>query len=111
MRSYCKSFSVIKRVILFVVLVGLIVCAYIGYKGYKAIYGNALELDAEKISFYIHTGWGQAEVLDALEKEANLKSPEFAKALMDQKNYQGSLVVSGKYTLAQSRQGVAPAIN
>ena len=91
----------IKRILLFLFLIGLITGAYIAYKGYEEIYGNALSLDKEQVSFYIRTGWGQAEVLNALEKKANLKSPEFARVLMDKKNYQGSLIVAGKYTLSR----------
>ncbi|MEM9052058.1 MAG: endolytic transglycosylase MltG [Bacteroidota bacterium] len=91
----------IKRIVLFIALIILAVGAYLGYAGYNAIYGRALDLDSDQASFYIKTGWEQDEIIEALKENAGLKSPEVAKALMDQKNYKGSLIVPGKYTLKQ----------
>jgi len=99
MKFLCKSLEMIKRIILILLICIVAVGIYLAFIGYKAIYGEVLELDSESITFYIYTGWEQEEVVEALVLEANLKSPEMAKAFMDQKNYRGSLIVPGKYTL------------
>ena len=80
----------------------LIVGAVIGYYTYKMIYGSALELESERISFYIKSGWDEVDVLESLTELAGLRNPVFAERLMEQKNYRGDLVVSGKYTLDEN---------
>src|SRR5690606_5443584 len=49
--------------------------------------------------FYIHTGWNENEVFDALVFMEIVKKPDALKWVMERKNYTGSLVVPGKYIL------------
>jgi UPF0755 protein len=83
-------------------IIGLAVLLIIlgGYFLRRLIYAPALDTGGERVAFYIHTGWGAEQVLEALSSEAGLKHPEFARRLMNQKNYAGNLVVPGKYTLS-----------
>lgn len=89
----------IKRVIFALVIIGLVVGATIGYYSYEVLYGPALELKQGSTKFYVKSGWDEQDVLKSLMKAAGLRHPEFAERLMEKKNYQGGLVVSGMYTL------------
>lgn len=87
------------RFLKFIIILFFIAGGYLGYRAYTLVFGKALDLEKEEIAFYIKSGWGSKEVLQALEKEANLKNPKWAERVMEKKNYNGDLVVSGKYTL------------
>lgn len=89
----------IKKVVWALLVISLIAGAAVGYYTYKLIYGSALDLKSESTSFYIRSDWNERDVLESLVELAGLRNPEFAEALIEKKNYQGNLVVPGKYTL------------
>ncbi|HKK39611.1 MAG TPA: endolytic transglycosylase MltG [Cryomorphaceae bacterium] len=89
----------IKRIVLAVVTIGLVVGAVIGYYAYRMLYGPALDLEDERVAFYVKSDWDQKDVLNSLSEATGLRHPDFAERLMEKKNYRGDLVVSGKYTL------------
>ncbi|MGB6038150.1 MAG: endolytic transglycosylase MltG, partial [Cryomorphaceae bacterium] len=89
----------IKRIVQVVVLLFVIVGAAVGYYSYRMLYGPALELSSERITFYLQTGWDEQDVLESLTDLVGLRHPDFAETIMQKKNYQGNLVVPGKYTL------------
>lgn len=88
-----------KRSILAVVLVLIFAVFFVGRSVIDGIFGRVVDIDTESIPFYIHTGWGQEEVLSALSEQGIVEKTERLSWLMDQKNYQGNNVVSGKYTI------------
>jgi len=88
-----------KRLLGLTVIVIVAVAIIAGFYGYRLIFGSALKMDQEEISFYISTGADQEDVLTSLSNHAGLRNPEFAERLMEKKNYQGDLIVPGKYTL------------
>jgi UPF0755 protein len=88
-----------KKIFLAAVLLCILAGAVIGYYSYRMLYGPALELENESAVFYIKSDWDEQDVLKSLTEVAGLRHPDFAKTFMQKKNYQGSLVVPGKYTL------------
>jgi UPF0755 protein len=88
-----------KKILFALVLICLLAGAMIGYYSYRMLYGPALDLENQSITFYIKSGWDEQDVLESLTEVAGLRNPDFAETLMQKKNYQGGLVVSGKYTL------------
>ena len=88
-----------RRIFSFIVL--LIVGAVLatGYYFYRLIYGPVLDMKGDSTTFYIHTGWNENEVFDALVFMEIVKKPDALKWVMERKNYTGSLVVPGKYIL------------
>jgi len=88
-----------KKIVLFILIIVLLIGAVIGYYAYDIIYGSALETEEERVAFYIKSNWDKEDVLNSLNTTAGLRRPELARRLMEKKNYQGDLVVPGKYTL------------
>src|SRR5690606_17616343 len=88
-----------RRIFSFIVL--LIVGAVLatGYYFYRLIYCPVLDMKGDSTTFYIHTGWNENEVFDALVFMEIVKKPDALKWVMERKNYTGSLVVPGKYIL------------
>ena len=78
----------IKKVVLALLAICLIAGVAIGYYSYKLIYGSALELDSESISFYIKSDWDEQDVLESLTNLAGLRNPVFAERLIEQKKLQ-----------------------
>ncbi len=70
-----------------------------GFHYYKLLFGKAVELERGNTNFYIRTGWTEKDVLRSLEDRAILLHPEAFGWVMERKNYQGKLVVAGKYIL------------
>lgn len=89
----------IKRIFAIISIAVVAVLLVIGFYAYRLVFGPALNMEKEEISFFISTGSEQADVLTALTEQAGLRQPAFAERLMEQKNYQGNLIVAGKYTL------------
>lgn len=88
-----------KKIVLFILIIVLLIGAVIGYYAYNIIYCSALETEEEHVAFYIKSNWDKEDVLNSLDTTAGLRRPELARRLMEKKNYQGDLVVPGKYTL------------
>ncbi len=88
-----------KRVLSFGVILVLGSALLVGYYFYRLIYGPVLDMKSKTTVFYIHTGWNQDQVFDALAAKGIVKKPEALKWVMTRKNYNGGLIVPGKYTL------------
>ncbi len=71
----------------------------VGYYYYRQIFGPILQLKSDHTAFYIHTGWTDDDVYNALVNRGIVKKPEALKWVMERKNYNGNLVVAGKYEL------------
>lgn len=71
----------------------------VGYYFYRLVYGPVLDLEKDTTAFYIHTGWDDKDVFDALLQMDIVKKPDALKFVMERKNYEGNRVVSGKYIL------------
>ena len=89
----------VRKVLIAIVLLCILAGAVIGYYSYRLLYGPALDLENQSVVFYIKSDWNERDVLKSLTEVAGLRHPEIAETLMQKKNYQGNLVVSGKYTL------------
>lgn len=77
----------------------LVVFLGIGYYYYRQIFGPVLRLEKEHTAFYIHTGWTGEDVFNDLVDRGFVSKPEALKWVMNRKNYDGNLVVAGKYEL------------
>lgn len=77
----------------------LLIFLSVGYYYYRQIFGPVLKLKSDHTAFYIHTGWDADDVYNSLIDRGIVKKPEALKWVMDRKNYNGNLVVAGKYKL------------
>ena len=87
------------KAISFTVLIVIAVLIAIGYYFYRLVYGPVLHLKKETTAFYIHTGWNERDVFDALLQMDIVKKPDALKFVMERKSYEGNRVVAGKYIL------------
>ncbi len=88
-----------RRIISFGFLMFLVTVLLVGFYYYRLVFGPVLNMKKESVAFYIHTGWSQDNVFDALISMDIVKKPKALKWVMERKNYDGGLVVPGKYTL------------
>ncbi|NEN22585.1 endolytic transglycosylase MltG [Cryomorpha ignava] len=88
-----------RRIISFGFLMFLVTVLLVGFYYYRLVFGPVLNMKKESVAFYIHTGWSQDNVFDALISMDIVKKPKAVKWVMERKNYDGGLVVPGKYTL------------
>lgn len=88
-----------RRIFSFVVLLILGAALAVGYYFYRLVFGPVLDMKKDTVAFYIHTGWSEDNVFDALVAMDIVKKPEALKWVMERKNYDGTLVVPGKYLL------------
>ena len=102
--------AMIKRIVLGVVVLFVVVGTAVAYYSYRMLYGSALDLNRESITFYLQTDWDEKDVLESLTEIAGLRHPDFAETIMQKKNYRGKMVVPGKYTL-QSDMGLNELID
>ena len=82
--------------------IGLIIVAaliYFGIRTYNRIYAPVVSLESKEQVLYIKSNWNQDSVLAFLDRSGMIKRPGDLKWVMKKKNFQGSLVVPGKYTL------------
>lgn len=88
-----------RRIFSFILLLILGAAFLVGYYFYRLVFGPVLDMKKESVAFYVHTGWNGDNVFDALVSMNIVKKPEALKWVMQRKNYDGMLVVPGKYTL------------
>ena len=82
--------------------IGLIIAAvliYFGVRTYNRVCAPVVSIDSDELVLFIKTGWDQDSVLAFLDNSEIVKRPRDLKWVMKKKNYQGSLVVPGKYVI------------
>lgn len=77
----------------------LILALGAGFYLWMLIFGPVLDLKKEHMSFYIRTGWTNEDVYNSLIEKGIVCKPAALRWVMNRKNYNGNLVVPGKYTL------------
>lgn len=88
-----------RRIFSFIFLIILGIGLAVGYYFFRLIYGPVLDIKNDTTAFYIHTGWDENQVFDALVSMEIVKKPDALKWVMNRKNYNGGLVIPGKYIL------------
>lgn len=88
-----RSFTV------WLILLLLAIALSVGYYYYRQIFGPVIEMNNEEVALHIPTGATGEDVYEQLLAMNIVKKPEALHWVMDQKNYDGNLVVAGKYTL------------
>ncbi len=88
-----------KRKFLAGFLLIVFVLFFVGRSAFDAIFGSIVNMKEDSVSFYIGTDWGQDEVLKALSDQGIVEDTDKLSWMMEKKNYHGTNVVSGKYTI------------
>ena len=83
----------------------LAVGLYFGFRVYQRVYAPIVKLSSEKEVIFIHTGWTEIDVLNYLDSMEYIRRPRDLKWIMEKKNYQGNLVVPGKYFISDGMSG------
>jgi len=94
-----------RRFVKYIVVAGLILGGYFGFKTYQRIYAPLVKLEGEKTEIFIRSGWTQKDVLNYLDSIEVIRRPRDLAWVMQKKNYQGNLVVAGKYILENNMSG------
>jgi UPF0755 protein len=94
-----------KRLLRYVVVAALIVGGYFGFKTYQRVYAPIVKLKGEKTEIFIRSGWTREDVINYLDSIEVIRRPRDLAWVMEKKNYQGNLVVPGKYTLEDKMSG------
>lgn len=87
------------KTILSIFLILLFGALAIGFYFYRMAFGSLVELSDGTTAFYVHTGWDENNVYDALIAEGIINNPKALQWVMQQKKYEGNKVVAGKYIL------------
>lgn len=87
------------KTILSVILILFFSALAVGYYFYRMAFGPLVDLKDETTAFYIHTGWDQNDVFDALITQGIINNPKSLDWVMQRKKYEGNKVVPGKYIL------------
>lgn len=82
-----------------IIFILLTICIGAAYYGYRQVFGPALQIKSGQVAFYIPSGWSDKEVYNDLIDRGIVTKPKALRWVMNRKNYDGSLVVSGKYIL------------
>jgi len=94
-----------KRFLTYLVVAALLIGGYLGFKTYQRVYAPMVKLEGEKAEIFIRSGWTQKDVLSYLDSLEVIRRPRDLAWVMEKKNYQGNLVVPGKYTLEDKMSG------
>ncbi len=90
-----KGLKITLGVILLIIVVG----GFIGYKFYARYFVDTAVDTNETVYIYISRGDDRVAILDKIERAGAVTDIEGLEWLMVEKNYQGDLIVAGKYEL------------
>jgi len=88
-----------KRIGLWLTVIVILGGAAAGWYFYQLLYSKALKLPNGDVVLYIQSDWTEHDVLSWLKQNKLVRHPEMMEAVMAKKNYTGTNVVAGKYTL------------